>query len=205
VIGGFDECADRVHNQRALNEYEARKKFMKREILWLMGVLCLLLACTKPAPVTQNNSSVDPLHDIKQTVRAKFPQVKQLSTNELDTWLKQSDREQPLLLDARTPEEFAVSHLHGARHGEQLTATLKDYPKDKPIVTYCAVGYRSSALAEKLQQQGFTNVANLEGSIFQWANEGRPIYKGEQIVQQVHPFDAKWGQMLKPEVRAPLP
>lgn len=178
---------------------------MKRETLWLVVVLCLLMACRSPVQVTQNTATADPLRDIKQTVREKFPHVKQLATNELDAWLKQPNREQPLLLDARTAEEFAVSHLHGARHGAQLTAALKDYPKDKPIVTYCAVGYRSSALAEKLQQQGFTNVANLEGSIFQWANEGRPIYKGEQIVQEIHPFDAKWGQLLKPEVRAPLP
>ncbi len=178
---------------------------MKRETLWLVTVLLLLTACAQPVPVTQSTQVVDPLHDIKQTVRAKFPTVKQLATNELEAWLKQPNRAQPLLLDARTPEEFAVSHLHGAHNGAQVAAALKDYPKDKPIVTYCAVGYRSSALAAQLQQQGFTNVANLEGSIFQWANEGRAIYKGEQIVRHVHPFDAKWGQMLKPEVRAPLP
>lgn len=168
-------------------------------------VALFFAACAQPVPVTQDAKPADPLHDIKQTVRTKFPGVKQLATNDLAAWLQDATREQPLLLDARTPEEFAVSQLRGARHGEQIAAALKDYPKDKPIVTYCAVGYRSSALAEKLQQQGFTNVVNLEGSIFQWANEGRPIYKGEQVVQQVHPFDAKWGQMLKPEVRAPVP
>jgi rhodanese-related sulfurtransferase len=162
-------------------------------------------ACAKPVQVTQEAKPTDPLHDIKQTVRTKFPTVQQLSTNDLDAWLNDTKRAQPLLLDARAPEEFAVSHLRGARNAKQIEAALKEYPKDQPIVAYCAVGYRSSVLAEKLAKQGFTNVVNLEGSIFQWANEGRPIYNGETPVQQVHPFDAKWGQMLKPEVRAPLP
>jgi rhodanese-related sulfurtransferase len=170
----------------------------------LIGLL-LLAACAKPVQVSQVTPTTDPLHEIKQTVRTKFPSVQQLSTNDLDAWLKDTKRPQPLILDARTPEEFSVSHLRGARNAEQIEAALKDYPKDQPIVAYCAVGYRSSVLAEKLAKQGFTNVVNLEGSIFQWANEGRPIYKGETPVQQVHPFDAKWGQMLKPEVRAPLP
>lgn len=172
----------------------------KSTLLLLLGIL--FGACAKPVQIAP---PTDPLHDIKQTVRAKFPSVQQLSTNELDAWLKDANRAQPLLLDARAPAEFAVSHLRGARNAEQIEAALKAYPKDQPIVNYCSVGYRSSVLSEKLMQGGFTNVYNLEGSIFQWANEGRPVYKGEQIVREVHPYDAKWGQMLKPELRAPLP
>lgn len=174
----------------------------------LFFALILFAACAQPVQVTQQIQPADPLQGIKQTVRNKFPDVKQLSTNDLDAWLKDTNRQPPLLLDARSTNEYAVSHLHGAKFaGEaaQLATILKDQPKDQPIVAYCAVGYRSSALSEKLKQLGYTNVANLEGSIFQWANEGRPVYKGEQVVKQVHPFDAKWGEMLKPEVRAPLP
>lgn len=174
------------------------------KLLTILFTTLLFISCAKPVQQATESTAADPLHDIKQTVRNKFPSVKQLSTNELDSWLKDKNRPQPLLLDARSPEEFAISQLHGARNGDQIAAALKDYPKDQPIVTYCAVGYRSSALAEKLHQQGFTNVVNLEGSIFQWANEGRTVYQGEQVVKQVHPFDAKWGQMLKPEVRAPI-
>ena len=51
--------------------------------------------------------------------------------------------------------------------------------KDAPIVTYCSVGYRSGKMAERLQAAGYTNVRNLEGSIFKWANEHRPLVRGE--------------------------
>ena len=172
------------------------------KISTLVIVALFIVACAKPAQVAQ---TTDPLHSIKQVVRTKFPTVSQLATTELDAWLKDSKREPPLLLDARSKNEYAISHLHGASLASEANETLNSYPKDKPIVAYCAVGYRSSALVEKLKQQGFTNVVNLEGSIFQWANEGRPLYQGEQQVSQVHPFDAKWGQLLKPELRAPLP
>ena len=52
------------------------------------------------------------------------------------------------------------------------------------------------ALAEKLRARGIENVFNLEGSLFQWANEGRPLYRGEERVYQAHPYDEEWGQLL---------
>ena len=170
----------------------------------ILLVALIFTACAKPQQ-TANNA--DSLAEIKQTVRTKFPSITQLSTNDYDAWMKDSTRKKPLLLDARKPEEFSVSHLRYAisvADEPQIVEALKDYPKDAPIVAYCSVGYRSSQLAEKLKAQGYTNVVNLEGSIFQWANEGRPIFQNEQPTNQVHQYDKKWGELLKPELRAPL-
>ena len=66
----------------------------------------------------------------------------------------------------------------------------------RTVVVYCSIGYRSSRLAEKLRARGIENVFNLEGSLFQWANEGRPLYRGEERVYQAHPYDEEWGQLL---------
>lgn len=74
---------------------------------------------------------------------------------------------------------------------------LTDIKPDRPIVVYCSVGYRSSILARKLQDKGFTNVYNLEGSIFKWANEGRPLVQGKVTVHKVHPYNAHWGHLLE--------
>jgi len=68
------------------------------------------------------------------------------------------------------------------------------------VVVYCSVGYRSSALAEKLQRAGFTNVVNLEGSIFQWANEGRTLSRGTNVVREIHGYSRKWAQMLQADL-----
>jgi rhodanese-related sulfurtransferase len=135
---------------------------------------------------------------VRAEIRKRFPAVRHVSIGELATRLERPG-DPPLLLDARAPQEFAVSHLAGARNagtpGEAL-AILGDARKDREIVVYCSVGYRSSALAEELARKGFTGVRNLEGSIFAWANAGRPVVRGETRVERVHPFDEKWGRLL---------
>jgi rhodanese-related sulfurtransferase len=137
------------------------------------------------------------MNSIRSLVRKKFPAVRQLSTGELSRWLSATNRPAPLLVDVRSAEEFAVSHLEGARHlesAEAIKAALKS--TGDPVVLYCSVGYRSSAIAEKLHKAGCTGVWNLEGSIFAWANEGRAVFRGTNRVSEVHPFSAKWGRLL---------
>ncbi len=139
-------------------------------------------------------------------IRAKFPEVAQLSTDSLQTWLDESaTAERPLLLDVREKEEYEVSHLKGAvpamTEKEALQA-LEGVPPDRPVVLYCSVGYRSSEMAGFLQKQGFRKVYNLEGSIFAWANEGRPVYRGDERVSKVHPYDRVWGKLLNKVLRA---
>ena len=134
---------------------------------------------------------------IRQIVRKKYPAVPQLSTAELAEWMQNTNRPAPLLVDARSKEEYAISHLKGALNLPSAPAVRSSVQSTaEPIVVYCSVGYRSSALAEKLLQAGLTNVHNLDGSIFQWANEGRPVYRGTTVVKEVHPFSRKWGQLL---------
>ena len=55
------------------------------------------------------------------------------------------------------------------------------------MVAYCSVGYRSAGLTDELGQRGYTRVCNLEGSLFQWANEGRPLVNADGRVNVVHP------------------
>jgi rhodanese-related sulfurtransferase len=146
------------------------------------------------------------LTSIIQLVRLKFPAVRPLSTSTLAQWLEQTDcSNRSLLLDARDMDEFNVSHLPNAQHIDPKSpnwSLLSTYLKDTSIVVYCSVGYRSAQLAQQLQEQGFSNVWNLEGSIFQWANEGRPLYNSEEkLTTDVHPYNAQWGKLLKPELR----
>ena len=82
---------------------------------------------------------------------------------------------------------------------------VSDVPKDATVVTYCSVGYRSSRAAEQLARAGYANVANLEGSAFAWANEGRPLVDARgRATSVVHPYDANWGKLLEPRHRAPV-
>lgn len=138
---------------------------------------------------------------IKEAIRKKFPGVNQISTVELAAWLADTNRPVPLLVDVRAADEFAVSHLRAARNltsVEEVRATLRT--NAQPVVVYCSVGYRSSALGEKMQRAGLTNVVNLEGSLFQWANERRPLYRGTNEVREIHGYNRKWSKLLNTNV-----
>lgn len=135
---------------------------------------------------------------LNRLIQQKFPAVRSLSTAELAQWL--AAPVQPILLDAREEAEFAVSHLKSARRIDPKHPDWQPLTKFKttPIVVYCSVGYRSARVAEQLQQAGFSQVLNLKGSIFQWANEGRSLFRQGQPTQQVHPYNSLWGLLLHP-------
>ncbi len=139
-------------------------------------------------------------------VRHDFPTVRRIDSEHLSQWLSDPNRARPILLDVRTQEEYDISHLHNAQRvepGSRVTSIT--VPRDKPIVTYCSVGYRSAAFAKALQEAGFKNVQNLSGSIFDWANKGYPIEQQGYPVKKVHPYDDRWGSLLKRELRASVP
>lgn len=139
-------------------------------------------------------------------VRHDFPTVRRLGTEDVAAWLNDPTRAQPALLDVRTKAEFEVSHLRSAQQVEpDSNADVIDFPRDHPIVTYCSVGYRSGAFAKTLQEAGYTHVQNMSGSIFEWANQGRPLERDGQPTDKVHPYNKRWGKLLKSSLRADVP
>ncbi|HXV62654.1 MAG TPA: rhodanese-like domain-containing protein [Vicinamibacteria bacterium] len=161
----------------------------------LSTMLGILMSCQ---PSTPNDMAA-----VKRWVRAEFPDVRQISVEELAKQLE-AGGDNVVLLDARDEAEYAVSHLPGAIRidPEEISAMLDGLDRDAAIVAYCSVGYRSSQLVERLAAQGFTDVANLEGSIFEWANRDLPLEREGLRVREVHPFDEKWGRLLREELRA---
>ncbi|MGP1384388.1 MAG: rhodanese-like domain-containing protein [Thainema sp.] len=134
---------------------------------------------------------------VKGMVQRQFPQVQSISTTKLANW-RLDELPPPVLIDVRQEEEYAVSHLPGASHLPTVEAIQQaDIPTDATLVLYCSVGYRSARLAEKLQAMGYKNVMNLEGSIFEWYNQGHPVVAdGSTPVQRVHHYNRIWGLLL---------
>ncbi|MFN0246663.1 MAG: rhodanese-like domain-containing protein [Kofleriaceae bacterium] len=170
----------------------------------------LLPALLVAVSVSACSSTPNDLGRVRANVAADHPGLRQIAPADVEAAMRR-DRP-PLLLDVRTPAEFAVSHLRGARLVEPgapaealRSRELAGVSLDAPIVCYCAVGVRSSNTCEALQKAGYTNVANLDGSIFRWANEGRPLVQGETPTTFVHPYNAEWGRMLAPAHRADVP
>jgi len=86
-----------------------------------------------------------------------------------------------LLLDVRSPEEFAAGHLEGAvnvPHG-QVEARLDEVgPTSRRVIVYCKSGVRASWAADTLREAGYTHVENL-GGIGNGPEVGLRIVEGE--------------------------
>ncbi len=105
-----------------------------------------------------------------------------------------------LILDARETEEYDLSRIPDAQYfgfDDPDFESLDTINKDKPIVLYCSIGYRSEKMGEKLQEAGFQNVYNLYGSIFEWANAGYELHDAKGMpTKKLHTYDRKWSKWV---------
>jgi rhodanese-related sulfurtransferase len=179
-----------------------RKLASRSDAVVLPAMLMLLVG------VYASTADADDLAAYRQTIREKYPTVRQMSTEDLADRMSDTNRVPPLLLDVREEIEYRVSHLKDAqwvRKNDRGRLVASGLASQRPLVVYCSVGARSSEFAWELQMTGHTNVFNLDGSIFQWANEGRPVFSGSNVVIRVHPYNRKWGRFLRKELHAYAP
>jgi rhodanese-related sulfurtransferase len=121
--------------------------------------------------------------------------VSQVSVNEIDTC------KDYVFVDAREKAEYEVSHLKNSinvGYDNLNLSPLDTVDKNKPIIVYCSIGYRSEKVGEKLKAKGFTNVSNLYGGIFEWKNEGNTVVdSSNQPTEKIHAFSKVWGIWLR--------
>lgn len=96
-----------------------------------------------------------------------------------------------VLLDVRTPQEYAERHIPGAINlpNETIgTAPLQALPdKAQTLLVYCRSGNRSKQAAEKLAALGYTNVLEF-GGINQWT--GETVSGTTPTADETHPLDS---------------
>ncbi len=105
-----------------------------------------------------------------------------------------------VFVDSREKSEFNVSHIKNAiwvGYNDFDISRMAGIDKEKKVIVYCAVGARSENISEKLLADGYTDVANLYGGIFEWVNEGNPVYNNQGKTNKVHAYSKTWGIWLK--------
>lgn len=99
-----------------------------------------------------------------------------LSATEFSAKIK--DLSSAPLLDVRTPDEFSKGHLKNAKNvdwnGNDFDAKVATLDKTKPVLVYCLSGGRSGAAANKLRNDGFKEVYELDGGIMKWRGANLP-------------------------------
>jgi rhodanese-related sulfurtransferase len=82
-----------------------------------------------------------------------------------------------IIVDVRTPEEFAKGSLPGARNvpEDKVGEKMRDLKKDKPLIVVCATGSRAGRAAAQLRAGGFGEVYVLAGGLAAWREAGLPV------------------------------
>lgn len=130
---------------------------VKKHIIFLAVLILALSGC--------GNREAEVLKETKNT-------YKQISTEEAVELME--TEEGYIILDVRTPEEYAEKHIVNAINipneeiGEQEIAELPD--KEQMILVYCRSGNRSKQASAKLCALGYRNVIEF-GGIIDWTGK----------------------------------
>ena len=83
------------------------------------------------------------------------------------------------LLDVRTPQENSQARLPGSVliPINELEGRIKEVPRNKTTLVYCAVGSRSKPVAEYLSKNGYKDVYNMTDGIVGWYRNGFPLQR----------------------------
>ncbi len=86
----------------------------------------------------------------------------------------------PLMLDVRAPGEREQKRISGSVSMplNHLGERLSELPTDRPLLVYCAGGYRSSIAASLLERHGFRQVSEIAGGIAAWEAAKLPMETG---------------------------
>ena len=145
-----------------------------KKLLPLILTVFLLAGCTAPAQESAPpQESTHPQTETQETTTVK----EEITYRQIDMQeaiaLMESETGY-VILDVRTPEEFAEKHIPNAINIPNETIGREEIPelpdKNQMILVYCRSGNRSKQASEKLAALGYTNVLEF-GGIIQWPGE----------------------------------
>jgi rhodanese-related sulfurtransferase len=141
---------------------------------WLSSVLVACAVLATVSARTEEPAATDQVAPAGQAAPSRAFQSSEVA--EFDRLRGGKD---VVVLDVRTPKEFAAGHLPGAVN---LDWTSPDFAKragalarDKTYLVYCATGRRSALACDKMSQLKFKQLHNLSGGFRAWQSAGKPV------------------------------
>lgn len=150
-------------------------------------ILLILLIC--PA-LTLAQTNAEKKQQVERMIADFSPDfaVPEVDVSTAKTLLAQPN---VVFLDVREPKEIQISLIPNAITKQQFEARPELY-KDKKIIVYCTIGYRSSKYAGQWNKRGF-HMSNLRGSLLLWAHENGPLVdQTGKPTHLVHTYGKKW-------------
>jgi rhodanese-related sulfurtransferase len=157
----------------------------------------LLILLWLPAQLAFGQGDIAPAYEkmLGKTYEKAFPVIQPQQAQAL------VGNSEVVFLDTRELEEYQVSHIPDAIHvGYQKIDWQKIQQLDRStkIILYCSIGVRSQSVGKEMQKLGFTDVQNLYGGLFLWADQGRELVDASNDkTREVHGYSRWWGRWVK--------
>jgi rhodanese-related sulfurtransferase len=134
-----------------------------------------------------------PLHADDRKAKAKEPtpatsatakdsrkrEAKDVTPDEVEKLLAKEPK--PIVLDVRTPEEFADGHIAGATnvdaHDPDFAKKVAQLDQKRPVIVHCAAGGRSGRMLPTVSAQKFPEVYHMNKGFSAWSAAGKPVEK----------------------------
>lgn len=150
---------------------------------WILALVLASLAFAGPV------RAADPSHELSSSPPGKATSSNRLRNIDVTAFEKMRSAKTNVVLDVRTPKEYAAGHIPGAIN---LDVNAPDFAQKAaaldPKMTYlvhCAAGVRSARACEKLGQIHFDQVYNLDGGMRAWEKAGnKPVRKESETAGQ---------------------
>ena len=149
-------------------------------IAGIAGVSLLLASCGSDDPATDERTETE----AAATVADGAAEISGISTISVDAAAAITDNppDDLVVLDVRTPEEFAEGHLEGAVlvdfYAADFAEQLAALDTDVPYLVYCRSGNRSGQALGVMEQLGFASAVDVDGGIVAWTDAGLPVTTG---------------------------
>ena len=144
---------------------------MKNNLL-VIATFFLMSACASKTAEVQSN-----VNKQTETQKTEVSIAKDVSIEEYKMLIS----DETIILDVRTPEEFAQGHLEGAVNinffDENFIQKVSELNKSKALLIHCAAGGRSAKAMNALKGKGFSKMYNMLGGYSAWLSAGYPVVK----------------------------
>lgn len=152
-----------------------------------IAALCLTPHLSSAAADLTDAQKSKAVYEMYAEYRRDFPRVADISAQDARRAFSKGGVQ---FIDVRKPEEIRISTLPGSVAKERFVENTERY-KDKTVVAFCTIGYRSGIFAQEMAGQGI-RVLNLKGGILAWVLEGGPVFDDSGASKRLHVYGPKW-------------
>ena len=142
-----------------------------------MNAFSILFAAVLLIDLSGNAVAQSAKSATKGETASVVPSVKNVEVEQAAKLLQENKK--IVVLDVRTPEEFAVGHIAGATnldfHNPDFEKKLSELDKSKSYLVHCAAGGRSAKTRDLMKKQQFQSIYHLEGGLKAWEKAGKPV------------------------------